>query len=432
MKKKIVGKILKVIVLITMIFGSVPINVFALESEPREPLMFEDFEETDSDIQATNDALVSIVAGSATGKGNKVASLEVTSSDWPSLTYRSMVVNKQQPIDVSSYKYVTLWVKDAGGNSVRLSLIDSNGQSVEGEWTGNVTAGKWTQVSISLDLFSSLDLTQIVGIYVGEWNQGIYLIDDIQFSDITAKDLAVSASIPSGTYNDTFEVSLSAQAGQTIYYTTDGSQPTDQSTLYQGVIEVNDDMVIKAIAYQNGNISDVYEFDYRIDHSDNSNYTPVVVQTFEDGINAVAASNASCKLATDEKHNGKQSLKYVKEVSKKHNGKQSLKYVKEVSNGTSKTDGNVKIDFNHSVNVSDLKYFIFYIKDTQGSNTMQLSLIDADGNESSYDWRSPSTSKNNWSQYYRVMTGGHHQLLKIIGVNIILNYQILVVLIRQK
>lgn len=382
--KKIVGKILKVIVLIAMLFGSGPVNVFALESEPREPLMFENFEDADSNIHATNDAKVGIVAGSATGSGNKVASLEVTSSDWPSLTYRSMIVKKEQPVDVSSYKYVTLWVKDAGANSVRLSLIDSQGQSIEGEWTGNVTAGKWTQVSISLDLFSALDLTQITGIYVGEWNAGTYLIDDIQFSDITAKDLAVSASMPSGTYNDTFEVSLSAQAGQTIYYTTDGSQPTNQSTSYREAIEVDDDMLIKAIAYQNGNISDVYEFDYKIDHSDNSNYTPVVVQTFEDGINAVAASNASCQLVSDEKHNGKQSLKYVKEVS----------------NGTSKTDGNVKIDFNHPVNVTDLKYFIFHIKDTQGSNTMQLSLIDADGNESSYDWRSPSTSKNNWSQYY--------------------------------
>lgn len=386
MRKKWKQKMGLSFLMTAMIVSSTPLNVFA--AQLKEPLMFEDFEESSNGIAGTNDTSLAFVDGSAVGTGNKVAQLNVSTSDWPSLTYRSLTVKKDAPIDVSNYKYLTFWIKDGqGSNSARVSLIDANGKilSNDGEWTGNAVKDKWSQLSLDMSKFAELDLTQIVGLYIGEWNSGTYLIDNIQFTDVLAKDLTLTASKPSGTYNDSFEVTLSAGDNQNIYYTTDGSQPTVNSHKYTGSIEVTDNLTIKAIVEDNKNVSEVYEFVYVINHEDNSNYTPVVVQTFEEGTPFVSANeNAEVSVAKNEKHTGSQSLKYVKKVS----------------NGTSTTNGSVKIDFNHAVNVSDLKYLIFYIKDTQGSNTMQISLIDENGKESSYDWRSPSTSKNKWTQYY--------------------------------
>ena len=378
------NKSIKIVTLICLIFSCISINVFALDNSIKAPLIFEDFENSDSTIAATNEATVNIIDGHANNDGKKVAQLEIKSSDWPSITHRSMTVKKQTPVDVSSYKYLTLWIKENNANSVRISLIDENGKYVEGEWSENVTAGQWTQVFISLDKFSSLDLTKITGIYIGEWNSGTYLIDDICFSDLLAKDLVLNSNVPTGTYHDAFEVTLSANDNQSIYYTTDGTTPTKSSTLYTQPISIDEDCTLKAIVCQTNYVSMIYEFNYKIDHEDTSNYTPVLVQAFENDVNVTSSPDATYQITNEQAHQGKKSLKYTKATSE----------------GTSKDKGNLKIDFMHPVNVSDLKYLIFYIKDTQGSNTMQISLIDEDGNESGYDWRNPSTVKNQWSQYY--------------------------------
>ena len=91
-----------------------------------------------------------------------------------------------------------------------------------------------------------------------------------------AKDLKLSASKNTGTYNDSFEVTLTAGEGQSIYYTVDGSQPTISSTKYSNSLTIDESMTLKAIVVDNQNISEVYEFDYIIDHQDNRIYTPVV------------------------------------------------------------------------------------------------------------------------------------------------------------
>lgn len=366
-----------------MIISIVSTNVFALNSQYKEPLVFEDFEGDNLNVAASNNASVSYKAGFATGMGEKTAELKVTKSGDPGIDQQSLVITQDIPVDVSNYKYLTFWIKDNGTNSAKVHLIDASGSSTSGSWTGNCVAGKWSQLSVKLDQFTGIDLSRLTGITIGEWNAGTYYIDDVQFSDVLAKDLKVTASQSSGTYNDGFDVELRAEAAQTIYYTLDGSQPTSASTQYTDSINVSDSMVIKAIVVDNKNISEVYEFNYVIDHEDTSVYTPVVVQTFEEGNKFSAAANASASLTTDEHHGGNSSLKYVKDKSA----------------GASVSDGSVKIDFNHAVNVENLKYLVFYIKDTQGSNTLQVSLIDSDGKESDFGWRSPSTSKNQWTQY---------------------------------
>ena len=66
-------------------------------------------------------------------------------------------------------------------------------------------------------------------------------------------ELAAPAfSVPAGSYTSAQTVSLSAPSGATIYYTTNGQQPTTSSTQYTGPITVSSSEVIEAIAVETG------------------------------------------------------------------------------------------------------------------------------------------------------------------------------------
>ncbi|MDD3130573.1 MAG: lamin tail domain-containing protein [Bacteroidales bacterium] len=60
-------------------------------------------------------------------------------------------------------------------------------------------------------------------------------------------------SVPSGTYFESFDVTLTSDTPNAeIYYTTDGSDPDDNATLYTAPIPVTASLSIKAIAYADG------------------------------------------------------------------------------------------------------------------------------------------------------------------------------------
>jgi hypothetical protein len=72
----------------------------------------------------------------------------------------------------------------------------------------------------------------------------------VGYSGITAEPLA---SLPGGFYSSYVTVALSAGSpNDTIYYTLDGSEPTDTSEIYKGSIEITSTKVLRAKAFKSG------------------------------------------------------------------------------------------------------------------------------------------------------------------------------------
>ncbi len=82
------------------------------------------------------------------------------------------------------------------------------------------------------------------------------------------KPYSVEASVAAGTYYEPKEVELTtATAGAKIYYTTDGTEPTNASALYASALRFEESTTLKAVAYDETNqrYSTVTTFVYAID-----------------------------------------------------------------------------------------------------------------------------------------------------------------------
>jgi hypothetical protein len=101
-----------------------------------------------------------------------------------------------------------------------------------------------------------------------------------------------SFSVAQGSYPSAQTVTLCASDGSTIYYTTNGQQPTTSSTQYTGPITVSSSEVIEAIAVQKGfTDSTVAVANYQIAPAD----TPIIdfPKGFASSSNLIALNGAS-------------------------------------------------------------------------------------------------------------------------------------------
>lgn len=87
----------------------------------------------------------------------------------------------------------------------------------------------------------------------------------ITVSDVAVNVLSPEFSVPGGVVDAGTEVAITcATEGASIYYTTDGSTPTNASTLYTGAITINETTTINAIAYKGADKSSVTTATYTI------------------------------------------------------------------------------------------------------------------------------------------------------------------------
>ena len=101
------------------------------------------------------------------------------------------------------------------------------------------------------------ELSELIKKYKGTKNEA--LLSDYKVDEPTSSENP-------GSFEDSVEINLMASDGCTIYYTTDGSEPTTKSSKYSSTIKIEkDDVTVKAIAVNSiGVASDVAEFKYSI------------------------------------------------------------------------------------------------------------------------------------------------------------------------
>lgn len=124
----------------------------------------------------------------------------------------------------------------------------------------DMTKGEWKEFSA--------DLSAYTDVYVRVYYSGTTAIRDID--DLTLVTKAPAVATPTfdpadGEYTEAQSVTITCTTeGSTIYYTTDGTEPTNQSTPYTGVIAVSETTTIKAIAYVGTDVSSVATATYTI------------------------------------------------------------------------------------------------------------------------------------------------------------------------
>ena len=153
-----------------------------------------------------------------------------------------------------------------------LELLDSE-QAPDNINYGDVEAPYYTRtVLLKADLALSSEVT--VGIssniqsYAGTSMEQKY--EEIETVAAKQTVVAPTANPESGKVKKNSSVTLTTETdGAKIYYTRDGSTPTESSTLYTNPIMIVDDVTIKAVAVKYGmENSEVAEFEYQLDASD--------------------------------------------------------------------------------------------------------------------------------------------------------------------
>ena len=148
--------------------------------------------------------------------------------------------------------------------SKKFGYVNSNSNDY-GYWTFSTVSSGGFSGTFSVQHSSKTQYMRAynnsVRCYDGANNQGVYFFVQASTPSVDAPTFSPIA----GTYTGTQNVTIScATTGSTIYYTTDGSTPSNTSTLYTGSITVSATTTIKAIAYVGTDASNVVSATYTI------------------------------------------------------------------------------------------------------------------------------------------------------------------------
>ena len=181
-------------------------------------------------------------------------------------------------------RFITIY----GKNTAYSSASDLYSDATRGTEIGTLTFTTGAS-SATLDNIPNAKMYEYIGFLA---SGAMYVTSfDVSWDKTPA---APEFSIAEGTYYSAQSVVLTAGAGATIYYTTDGTTPTESSTTYSSAIAVSSTTTIKAIAVKGGKSSAVASATYTIESP-----TQLVMST----VSCTAQTHRSLTFAWDEVSN---------------------------------------------------------------------------------------------------------------------------------
>lgn len=172
----------------------------------------------------------------------------------------------------NSTKQIQVWSADdieVAGN-VKAPTLSENSQKFTTPLAVTITAGEGAAIYYTLDgtdpktsdTKTTYNAGDVINITATTTLRAVAEKDDIYSDETTATYTFVveapTFDVASRKFSEPFEVTITAQEGAAIYYTLNGEDPTDESTLYEGAIAIPAaTTTLKAIAVTNGVLSDV-------------------------------------------------------------------------------------------------------------------------------------------------------------------------------
>lgn len=193
----------------------------------------------------------------------------------------SMVFTLAQSMKVTSIKFTAMWYKD-GEQSITVNEQDFTAlTSSMTEYTVTLDGSAITEISIS---------TPAKRAYIGT------LTIVTEGGSVTQTVATPTFSPEGGVFTEAQDVTINCStSGATIYYTTDGSNPTTSSNVYSSAISVEETTTIKAIAVKDGmNNSSVAEATYTIISIDGEAWVETSLAALtEDDVFVIVGDNGS-------------------------------------------------------------------------------------------------------------------------------------------
>ncbi|KRG16385.1 hypothetical protein ACA30_01400 [Virgibacillus soli] len=260
------------IVSVTVIFIAIALGMPAnKQAKESTKVLFQDFEKDDIPFAVTNNVRGSLTVEEVF-EGKQSLKYEVKTSADPTVESGSISFKAiEKPIDASESRYLIFHIKDTqGSNTLKVSITDSSGQSSGFDWQSPSTEkDKWIQYHVPMDSIRGIDQSSISEIRIGQWNEGVYYIDQVYFVDSLPPTPPASpgSNKPSGEYNESIRIELKSKSGKLpIYYTLDGTQPDKNSNQYTRPLTITNDCTITAVAYnpEHDLYSDYSTFEYTV------------------------------------------------------------------------------------------------------------------------------------------------------------------------
>lgn len=157
------------------------------------------------------------------------------------------------------YKGATFTVEASAGVTITKMEMTSTESSYTGFDSAAPGAGSWDDLTYtwtgsanSVTLTSGTSQTRLKQIVITYTPASGVIVSTPQFS------------VAGGTYVEPVTVTITADDGCDIYYTTNGSEPSDESAFYENPITISETTTLKAIAYKGSASSGVKSATYTI------------------------------------------------------------------------------------------------------------------------------------------------------------------------